>query len=49
MRVEVGIRPHMTVLCASVSSWVSLCPVPPFVEMGPLRDCMIESPLLELC
>lgn len=46
MRVEVGICPHMTILRASVFAWVLLCPVCLCMEMGPLRDCMIESLLL---
>ena len=44
--MEVGTCPHMTVLCASVFAWVSLYLVRLCVEMGPLRDCMIESLLL---
>lgn len=39
VRVELGICPHVTVLCACVFAWVSLCPVHLCVEVDLWSDC----------
>lgn len=38
VRVEVGMCPHMAILCASVFPWASLSPVRSRVATGPLSD-----------